>query len=277
MKIRKNIAALARVVAADMSGHTSADLKPLWMAANTFDFDLDTPIFRIIELDRLKADVIANQFSLKNAHPDSWNDKYENPFLKLTAMLDGEEVYIEPLLNDFYASCWTKNPDENMQNWKSFSYKNRSVRIQTTLRKILDRLMCTDCEAYSLRYFAGAVDYVEQTELEQHRLNVAGDANLIMDSQGQALALSVMLVRTFYSTEQEVRVLYSHRPNKWTDNHVSIRGKHCYHTFDWNSCVDEVICGPYMDTKDVSDFKEFLGVAGHNWPVRRTEFSLDEM
>ena len=138
-----------------------ADIKPLYLEQNTFDAGLDDPIFRIFQLKYLQADISEKILTQLRARPYTWNDDYENPLLKASYkdIQTGGTITLKGIAGDFYALSWTKTTSETRAAWSKFSYEKPAIRVETTPRLLLDRLMSIDDRWFMLRHFIGLVNY----------------------------------------------------------------------------------------------------------------------
>lgn len=242
MKIRNNSELISNANMLEMTGASSEKIKEAFIRASTFDVDLDTPIYRIFQLKYLRADIEAGQITLVQALPTVWKDDLENPLLNVECNVDGEKCSIREMMSSYYAQCWTKDPVESGIAWSDFAHSQSAVRVKTTLRKLLNRLVDIGCSGYSVRFFAGAVDYCDPSEIEGFRHRISNDCYSVLDSLGHGLANSVMLLSTNHKHEEEVRVLYSHMSGSpWIDRHVQVKSDNCSLPFHWVDFLDEVL------------------------------------
>lgn len=205
-----------------------AEMKPLYLEQNTFDIGLDDPIYRIFQLEYLEADISGKILTQVRARPDSWGDEYENPLLRAAFPdpVTGGTITLKSIVGDFYALSWTKSASERRTAWSEFSHGRPAVRVETTPRLLLDRLMHVEDPWFMLRHFVGQIRYEDKAAIEAW---ISGlDYSVHLDSLGQNLARSLMLLSSDLKSEAEVRLLLTlirNSPNKWLTKMLSTRMK----------------------------------------------------
>lgn len=214
---------------------------------NSFGLNPSTQIHRIFQKDFYDADVHDGYLTLPIANSNVWKDPLENPLESVTGIdpVTGDLIDYGSLVRSFYALCWTSRASASDNDWISFSHGKNTVRISTTVGKLLDRLIkstgATD-RLYMHRTWLVKVEYKDPVLISAMK----NPAVVIgcMDSTGAKLAASAAIVRTDFSIEDEVRLLFdsSIKPDfpgvKYCTNPLLIRIP-----FDWTGFVDlEVPC-----------------------------------
>lgn len=263
----KNESARAMLVAAESQGWTRAQMKPIVVEGNIFDIDPDTPIFRIVETHLLFDDIGNGRLSHSAIGEDSWGDPAENP-LKTQEFVDqvtGAPLHLDSMANDLYGSCWSLHPTATQEMWTYFSYRNPSVRIETTPRKLLDAVMDVDNNFISLQHFIGKMTYVDSGEFD--RFFSDADYQKHLDPNGQRLALSAMRLPDDVQAEQEVRLVYmADRNQPWTQR-VHFRSRFAYVPCQWAGVIQGVVVGSHVDPADVPALTAQLQLLGVTCPV----------
>jgi hypothetical protein len=277
--IRKNMEAIEQVLQAQCAGESLAMMKPLYIKQNTFDIGLDDPIYRIFQLEYLEADISGKILTQVRARPDSWCDDLENPLLKAayTDSVTGRTFNLKGIVEDFYALSWTKSANETRDAWSEFSHGRPAVRVETTPRLLLNRLMQVEDEWFMLRHFVGLVKYEHKAEIEAF---ISGcDYSVHLDSLGQNLAQSLMLLRSDLKSEAEVRLLFTlirNSPNTWFTENVKHSDETCKIPFEWCGAIKSVLFGPQMTHDLEGSFNRLLAQEGIQcttsksclWPLR---------
>ena len=209
---------------------------------NSFGLDPAAKIHRIFQKDYYDKDVSESYLTLPVASSIIWNDPLENPLENVTGIdsVTGGQIDYGSLVRSFYALCWTGRLDHNPTDWGSFSHGKKAIRITTTVGKLLNRLMTTSDRLYMYRTWLIDVEY-KNPALIQAMKNPAVVINH-MESSGSMLAASAAVVRTQFSCENEVRLLFdvSIKPEltgvSYFDNKQYLRIP-----FDWNGFVDGIV------------------------------------
>lgn len=194
----------------DFQGNTisSEQMYRQYQRRNTFGLNPDKEIHRIFQKDFLDKDISDGCLTLPKASASIWHDPLENALAEVqdVDLVTGSNIHLGALVSSFYAICWTNRSTPQPSDWSSFSHGNKSVRVTTTVGKLMDRMMCAADSCYMHRTWLIEVDYKDSVLIQamQHPQEVYER----MDSQGALLALSAAVVRSQFSTENEVRLLF---------------------------------------------------------------------
>jgi hypothetical protein len=206
---------------------------------NSFGLDPAAKIHRIFQKDFYDKDVSEGYLTLPVASSTIWNDPLENPFEDVTGIdsVTGGKIDYGSVVRSLYALCWTDRSDHNPTDWSSFSHGKKAIRITTTVGKLLDRLMTTSDRLYMHRTWLIDVKY-KNPALIQAMKNPAVFINH-MESSGSMLAASAAVVRTQFSCENEVRLLFdtSIKPELSGVSYFNNK-QYLRIPFDWNGFVD---------------------------------------
>lgn len=255
-------------VSAGLDGAPFDVLQPLYMRANAFDVELDTPISRICRLEYLLDDVRKGLLTHVRALASIWKDPLENPLytMRYADSLTGGSIDLTKLVGESYALCWTEGP-ESEQAWQTFARSLEYVRITTTPRRLLEGLMHEEDSGYMFHHHIGAVRYRSVADIEHWRRTSNYEEHL--DSLGQALIASLTVLREQFMMEQEVRLLYSHMPEAggWIESHVVADETLARVPFKWTDVLDSIVLCPGMDPAFAADARYDIAAVGIVAPV----------
>lgn len=210
---------------------------------NSFGVDRNKEIHRIFQKEFYDRDIKDQTLTLPLAEAGiTWNDLLENPLanVKTIDIVTRKEILLGSLVQQFYALCWTERPTATKKDWKSFSHRKPAVRISTTIGKLLDRLMHPDDPYYMLRYWVIRVDYKDPTLIQA--MQNPGEVYQRMETTGAMLALSAAVIRTQYSDQKEIRLLFDASINPQQQNVTYQEAPKLVRIpFDWNGFVDKEI------------------------------------
>lgn len=149
-----------------------------------------------------------------------------------------------------------------------------AIRIKTTPKKLLDRIMSLENRYYMLHHYMGLVEYKKQDDLVKMLKDKPWQDYL--DSLGQGLALSLMTLREQFSNESEVRLLYSYEPNQhdnsWVKENVFIVDNTCVLPFEWTGIIDEILLGPLVTCDDEQRLTNLFQQRGIDCAILSSEF-----
>lgn len=272
---QSNFRATEAIREADMRGEPIATLQNLYIEQNCFDLDPDSKIHRIMEVQYLLEDVQSARLTHPRAGGATWGDPNENPLLNKSftgnAGVNLGEVFGQ-IAQNIYAQCWTIDEHESADSWKKFSRGNESVRVSSTPRKILSRLMNTASPFYGLSHFFGRILYTGQGS-DQWLAEV--EINDLLDTLGQALVLSTHILPDTYQDEKEARLIYfEHSEYTQNSDHViedtssgiSLRRI----AFDWQNAVDELILGPSVTSETKTKIERLFAEKSIQCPIKHS-------
>lgn len=202
--------AQSKIRALDFQGKDQFNCEVLeqYKLRNSFGLDPSKEIHRIFQKDYYEKDVSDGFLTLPIASSTVWNDPLENPLGDVIGIdtVTGGQIDYGSLVRSFYALCWTERSNPNATDWASFSHGKKAVRISTTVGKLLDRLMFNNDRLYMHRTWLTSVEYTNPSLIKAMK-NPAVVLNH-MESTGSMLAASAAVVRTQFSGEDEVRLLF---------------------------------------------------------------------
>lgn len=251
-----NIPSLAKIVQASITGLDEEEFKKLYIEANTFRIGLDDPVYRVVEVSRLLSDVKNKVLSHTRIGEYIWGDDLENPLLQYSFADDvtNERISLHGLVYNKFGVSWTKNPNQTSDFIEIFSHNKPSVILKSTPRKLLNSVMNVDNQFYMLHHHIGMVEYVPAEDIEKFIESTPIDR--ILDSLGQSLILSVLLLSTDLRNEEEVRLVYSHsNDSNWAEINVKINTNFALIPFNWDQSIIDIQPG-FLFNDD--QFKEAL-------------------
>lgn len=268
MFIRRNQAAIEAVQRASFRDTPAEEMKHLYIEQNTFDLDLDQPIYRVMAECFLIDDISHGCLTHTRINKRTWLDNMENPLLDVAFpdSATGGTLTLNGVVEDMFGICWTEDPSDSELAWNNFSHGRPSVCIQSTPRKILIAAMSRENPFYMLHHHIGKVEY---TDADTIRESFRGqDFEKHLDSLGQGAVLSLMQLRSAVSVEREVRLVYSYMPNEnWVQQHVKLVSDFCKIPFAWDNVIDEIVVGPLVVNGGEAILKSKLQQLNINRPI----------
>ena len=248
MLIRRNQASIDEVQRASFRDTPPEVMKSLYIAQNTYDLDLDQPLYRVLAEEFLFDDITQSRLTHTRISRKNWSDDLENPLfdVEFTDSATGGTLTMNGVVEDMFGVCWTDDSSDSELAWNNFSHGRPSVRIKSTPRKLMAAAMNQENPFYMLHHFIGKVEY---KDAETIRSSFSGQEGFEkhLDSLGQGVVTSLMQLRTAVSVEQEARLVYNYmRDEPWVQQHVEIFEDFCRIPFDWNGVIDEVVVGPLV-------------------------------
>jgi len=245
---------------------------------NAINVDLNQVVYRTLSFARLKDFVENKLFSL--SRPVRFDDPFENFFLKAPAVLPtGEKVSTRSMRDSYYVQCWTKK-EECDGLWRNYRvnkitgcdrecvYK-RSVRIKSTVEKLMDAFYDVTNTYHSVSYFVGKVEYLDTSAIKRFLATIRIGNNYKPDLFVQGL----LKKRKQFQYEDEVRLIFK-KPqdcpapaitNKWDNSDFF------YYTIDPNKVIDEVTVEPWATEVERADIERKLRSVGYSGVVNRSD------
>lgn len=247
-----------------------------YMDANLIDLDFDTPVYRIFQWNKF-LDLIKNK-RLCLVKPSLWDDPFENFILKAKGKLnDGRVVEFDNIRNQFYGACWTLK-DECDGLWRNYTNSeckkcsfckwlnrhgnaNVSVKVKTTVGKLMSAFYDMDNPFHSLCYWIGKVEYLSDKQITEALYN---GFKSITDNTGVDIVRTLLIKRKAFEYEQEVRMIFM-RPdnssgtdfskvnNKWNSGNLF------FLKVDPHNLIDEIEFDPWCDPQTYQDKINELG------------------
>jgi hypothetical protein len=176
----------------------SDDLEEYFKTINRIglsDDDIDLPIYRFISFECLVELLIDNALVLVKTK--LWEDPYENYLSKCTVYSNNIEVNLD-LQDQIFGQCWTMTSESDAL-WRIYSDDKKGIRIKTTIRKLQNA-------TYKMgQTYLGKVTYNTKEAIKKHFSSIIKGDTLLKTN---FLIESLLLKRTAFEHEKEVRVLY---------------------------------------------------------------------
>lgn len=215
MWVEPNADAMLRLAAVQSLQLPFAEIRTRAIETNTLRIDCDQPIYRIAELNYVEQDITEKVLTYKSVYPGAWNDLSESPLHDLRIPLSSGTLTLNGLLHDYFAVCWSSLPVAPEEHWRRFSYGEPAVRLRSTPRRLLERLMDAHDEFMDLRHFVGAVRYEDPSAVQEWLESVSRDYTSLMDTRGSRVAQSLMLLRSRLQDEKELTNVLSYIGRSW--------------------------------------------------------------
>lgn len=222
----------------------SPEMYRQYQLRNTFGLDRDQKIHRIFQKRFLDFDITNSCLTLPKANANIWKDPLENPLSSIQDIdvVTGQPLNLGSLLNSFYALCWTNRHSSRLEYWNNFSHGVEAVRISTTIGKLMDRLMSLQDSSYMYRVWMIDVEY--KTPAIIQAMQNPQEVYRRIDSQGAHLALSAAVVRSQFSGEDEVRLLFDASLSTPPGMAIFDNGKLIRVPFDWSGFIEKQTTAP---------------------------------
>jgi len=155
------------------------------------------PVHRLLEIFDI------NKLTL--VKPESWDDPFENLIMKSKGILAEVAVFdFTSFRESVYGTCWTLYKETDAM-WRIYSPDKQGAKVKTTIRKLLDSLLCKVQENPEMHCFIGKVEYLNQKKLVEKLTGLEFTRN------GTSIAKSLMYKREEFKHEKEVRLMYTGR------------------------------------------------------------------
>lgn len=159
----------------------------------------NTKIYRIFPRKRFLQLFQENRNAL--VLPTKWEDPFENVFLKADVVSATGEKGRFDFHDDVYGQCWTLEAASDAM-WQIYSREKDSVRVRTTVGKLLASLCDLHTEWAHVSCFIGRVEY-----LTEAKLRTFGRTVFKTFPPSEAVARSLLVKRRAYRHENEVRII----------------------------------------------------------------------
>ena len=167
------------------------------------DLDLDKPIYKYIPLKFILE--IYKTKKLYMSKVKSWEDTYENFFLKQEFRVNGHVLSARNLMEQVYGQSWTLLSESDAM-WRIYSNKRNfnevAVKVKTSARRLFDVIYTDDaCMATTN---IGQVQYMYKSELRNwlNDIKIQSAADF-----GNNIVPSMFMKRKPFSHEFEVRAI----------------------------------------------------------------------
>jgi len=233
-----------KIIELDIAGHAlNSDVMCLqYQRRNSFGLSPDKEIHRIFQRNYYERDVKDGYLTLPLASATVWSDPLENPLSDVQDIdtVTGLKVHLGSLVSSFYALCWTDRVSPNESDWENFSHGNEAVRVSTTVGKLMKRMMDAKDPCYMQRTWLIEVEYKDPVFIQS--MKNSNEVYERMESTGSLLAVSAATVRTQFSDEDEVRLLFDNSIQPSLSGLIYLNGRSLVRIpFDWTGFVDNKV------------------------------------
>lgn len=209
---------------------------------NSFGLDPNMPIHRIFQKDYYDHDVANGCLTFPRATANVWGDTLENPLEDVyeTDPVTRLPVHLGATVSSFYALCWTHRAAPQESDWASFAHGQEAVRISTTVGKLMERMMRPTDKYYMHRSWLIRVEYSDPAIIKA--MKSPKEVWDRLESTGVQVATAAAIVRTAFSDEDEVRLLFdfSIQPPMPGVEYVADRSL-VRVPFSWSGFVDQLV------------------------------------
>lgn len=217
------------------------------VASRNQQFGAKTSLHRIIPVSRIK-EIFEGRMTLVN--PCLWekNDPYENFLHKIEFRDEKLKGKAFPDKDNFYAQCWSMEKN-SYALWKIYTEQERGIMISTSVEKLANSLS-TESDL-----FMGAIEYLSVEELKLLINESPGIKEKIFNPGYYGKIEALLIKRTPYQYEQEVRLIkYSKENDKKL---YKLSG------FDPKSLISKITLDPRMSDIEEIAFKKYFKSIGY--------------
>ena len=240
------------------------------MAVNLINVECDTPIYRIVSFERLLEAIDTKKFTL--VKPALWNDPYENFLLNANGVLsDGRRVIFESIRESFYGQCWSLR-EECDGLWRAFSAYGISVKIKSTVSKVMEFFYDIGNPFHYLSYFIGRVEYIPTQEIHDF---FSKNIDYLFTSDNLGLVQTLLIKRATFDYEKEVRLIFD-RPNNATADYIGVKnrwdnGNVFSFNIDINYVIEEIVFDPRISVSLFKSMENTLRSLGYLGTIKRSD------
>ncbi len=173
------------------------------------ELDPDDKIYRVVSVNRF-FELLGTQ-NLTLVKPHKWDDPFDNLLANTIATNQKDEQVDFNRANTFYGQCWTLRKECD-GIWRSYASLDYGVRMETTVRKLLEVLFKLKTKKHSVSCFIGKVRYLNESKI----ISFLQDDNFVnwaTGTTGENTANTLLIKRDEFKYEKEVRLLYSGQDN----------------------------------------------------------------
>ncbi len=172
------------------------------MYLNLDEQKYDNHIYRIVSYDRFLELFNAKKNTL--VKPKKWEDTFENFALKSKLRFpNGSEITLDAH-DRLYGQCWTTSKASDAM-WRIYSPDKKSIRIRTTVDKLLTSLDTANINTSMTESCIGKVKYISESEITAQAKNA-------FTNNGQmtfgSLFRSLLVKRKAFEHEKEIRLIH---------------------------------------------------------------------
>lgn len=199
----------------------------------------EKPIYRVFPIERLLQ--IFDTYKLVLVRPHTWEDPFENyVFSKLveTAKNTQERRFYEVYRKSLFGQCWSLTSESDAM-WRIYSPNKMSVKVKTTISKLLETLQLQMNHVAEMSAYIAKVKYEEEEKLEEIYNWLQGNFKGQSPEDILTLVETLIYKRPEYKHEDEVRIIYFESFGTPKEDHVLFDFDPIFH-------FDEIIFDPRM-------------------------------
>ncbi len=209
----------------------------------------DTVLYRYYSLNRFRELVSDKELVL--VRPSMWPDPFEDFLSRTETSLSGEKVQFD-LTKEYVGQCWTV-AEECDGLWRNYCGLDNGVRISTTAGKLLSAIWDHNDKYASLHTFVGGVKYLSDTEIKASLKGCLVYGHDLTDPNGTGIAQTLLVKRTEFAYEREVRALATQNDTEYKIKKFGI---------DPVVFIDEVMYSPQLSIVIQKAIQSILGSVG---------------
>lgn len=227
------------------------------------------PIYQILPFKYLKA-IFENKVLCFSNITKRWEDPYELFLYKHNIDVEGTPVdkYIEPFTKHTYGQCWSLLRDTDAM-WRIYSPNKKSVRIKTTIGKMIGVLDQMRGIRGAVALF-GKVNYLNKSQLENWLTEwmAKGSGEL-----HNAYNDSLFIKRIEFSHESEMRFIIQDRRKIKENEHDEIVNADGFFTLkvDPYDFIEEIAFDPRINTTSFKELADEISILSGRIPLCRSD------
>lgn len=181
---------------------------------------------------------------------------------------------LEEYLNPVYAQCWSNTEEsdtllraysrvvKDSRHQRNLHPGNEGVRVTSTPRKLLQLVESNERQLSDFDIYAGAVKYMSTDDVGAHVLQKEREVGIQNIGSGRNRAETLLLKRSEFSSENEVRILLVKKSIKTPKdkNVLSIR-------FDPSEVFDKIVLDPRLVMFEADERKDWLKRRGYKGTI----------
>ncbi len=236
---------------------------------NFVKHNLDKPIYRYIRFEHFLSLLINKRKWISQTK--LWDDVYENFLGKVTFKYGKVPMSLYGYTYNFYGECWTMQ-NENDALWRIYSNDKRSIRIKSSIRKVI-----ASCEndffehSGSISYCTiGQVKYLTNYEINNWIRSICKP--IIFPNQ---LLESLFIKRKEFSHEKEIRLIVFKNSNP-TEESKGIMHNHLMLKINPNDIFEEITFDPRLTEEEFDTLKRVVKEIGFKNQIKKSKlYNLD--
>lgn len=232
---------------------------------------LDFPIYRIISIDRFLE--LLNTKTLSFPNTSSWEDVYENYFLKTPIQYQNHKVSMKDHIDCMFGQCWSKLVESDAL-WRIYSSDKKSVKIKSSPSKILKGIISS--EDFDYTKFGGIKSGIVSYHSKDYIKKIFNDVEFIdiVKNASEFMIKSLFIKRNEFSHEQEVRIILQYTLSN--DISQCFGNKIKKFSITPNELIDEVIFDPRCNDSYFHTFRDVIKKYGFVGDVKKSDlYTLD--